>query len=67
MLDLTEKIGVRLRPDDLQLLRRVCEARGETPSTFVRRAMRKELGRLSFLTTLEKKALEVTAKEVRTE
>jgi hypothetical protein len=35
----------------------VCNARGEDLSDFMRRAIRKELASLSFLTDLQKKAL----------
>jgi len=59
--------GIRLRAEELELLKQVCEARGENPSVFIRRAMRKELARLSYLTPEEKKALQVpTAEEVKT-
>ena len=67
MPDLTKRVGVRLRPKDLQLLKTICEARGENTSTFLRRGMRRELARLSYLTPEEKKALEITTKEDRTE
>jgi len=50
-------IFARVPPEDLEILRRVCQARGETLSSFVRRAVRRELARLSFLTPEEKKAL----------
>jgi hypothetical protein len=43
--------------DDKALLERVCKARGEDVSDFVRRSVRKELARLSFLSPVEKKAL----------
>lgn len=50
-------IGLRLRADDKELVRKVCEARGEDISDFVRRAILKELARLSFLSGDQKKAL----------
>jgi len=65
MTDLKEKIGARLRTEDLHLIKKVCKARGETPSTFVRRALRRELGRLSFLSAMEKKALQIAVEEVK--
>lgn len=46
-----------MRKEDILLLRKVCQARGENLSNFVRRAVRMELARLSFLSDEEKKAL----------
>ena len=40
-----------------QVIEEVCKARGEDVSDFVRRAIKMELARLSFLTPEEKKAL----------
>jgi len=45
----------RIREDIL--LRKVCLARGENISNFVKRPVRMELARLSFLTNEEKKIL----------
>ena len=50
-------IGIRFSLDDLELLQYICEIRGENMSTFIRRVVRTEFGRLSFLSDLEKKAL----------
>ena len=50
-------IGVRIAPEDKQLLEKVCKARGEDLSDFVRRSIRKELASLSFLSAEDKKAL----------
>ena len=50
-------VSVRMLEDDKALLERVCKARGEDVSDFVRRSVRKELARLSFLSPAEKKAL----------
>ena len=50
-------VSVRMLEDDKALLERVCKARGEDVSDFVRRSVRKELARLSFLSAAEKKAL----------
>jgi uncharacterized protein (DUF1778 family) len=52
-------ILVRLDEETYQIVRRVSEARGEKMSVFVRRAVLRELARLSFLPEEEKKALEV--------
>ena len=50
-------IGVRISEADRVLLDKVCRARGEDLSDFVRRAIRKELASLSFLPDEDKKAL----------
>jgi hypothetical protein len=50
-------IGVRFKKKDKNLLKKVCEARGEDVSDFIRRSIRKELARLSFLSDEDKKAL----------
>jgi uncharacterized protein (DUF1778 family) len=52
-------ITVRILVEDRELLNRVCRARGEDLSDFVRRALRKELASLSFLPEEDKKALGV--------
>lgn len=64
---LSRIVGIRLKPDDKETLTKVCEARGENISDFVRRAVRMELGRLSFLTPMEKKALGIIQEEVSDE
>ena len=53
------QIGVRLPAKDVLLLKRVCRSRGEDLSDFIRRAIRTELAKLSFLSALDKKALGV--------
>jgi hypothetical protein len=55
MLNLT--LGVRVTLEDRRLLEKVCNARGEDLSDFIRRAIRKELASLSFLPDDQKKAL----------
>jgi uncharacterized protein (DUF1778 family) len=52
-------IGVRVPQEDKTLLEKVCKARGEDVSDFVRRSIRKELASLSYLSAEEKKALGV--------
>lgn len=54
---LSTTIGVRLKESDKNLLQKVCEARGEDVSDFIRRAVRKELASLSFYSADIKKAL----------
>jgi hypothetical protein len=43
--------------NDARLLKQICESRREDVSDFVRRAIRREMAKLSFGTALEKKAL----------
>ncbi len=50
-------VGVRLPEGDKALLEKVCKARGEDLSDFIRRSIRKELASLSYLTDDDKKAL----------
>lgn len=51
------RIGLRITPQDRELLDRVSEARGEDLSDFVRRAIRRELASLSYYPDETKKAL----------
>jgi hypothetical protein len=51
-------ISVRIREDKV-LLEKVCKARGEDISDFVRRSIRKEFASLGYLSDDEKKALGV--------
>ena len=50
-------IGVKITAEDRILMDKVCEARGEQISDFVRRAIKKELASLSFYPKETKKAL----------
>lgn len=52
-------VAARFRKEDRELLKQICEARGEDLSSFVRRAVRREFARLSYLSAEEKKALEI--------
>jgi len=52
-------IGVRISPEDKELLVKVSKARGEDISDFVRRAFKKELALLGYLSDADKKALGV--------
>ena len=50
-------------PEELRdLVNKVSKERGECLSTFVRRAVKKELARMSYLSKSEKKALEIEKK-----
>lgn len=51
------RLGVRVTSRDRRLLEKVCKARGEDISDFIRRSIRKELAALSFLPAEDKKAL----------
>jgi len=57
--DLSENLSLRISRRDKELLEKICKARGEDPSDFIRRAMRKEFAVLSYLPDDEKKALGV--------
>mgnify|MGYP001045514509 CR=1 FL=1 len=50
-------VFARMKEEDVSLLKEVCQARGEDLSDFVRRSVKMELARLSFLSNEEKKAL----------
>jgi uncharacterized protein (DUF1778 family) len=50
-------IGVRIPQEDKELIEKICKARGEDVSDFVRRSIRKELASLNFLSADQKKAL----------
>jgi predicted transcriptional regulator len=52
-------VCVRLDPETYGLLKQVAKSRKEQVSVFVRRAVRRELARMSFLSKEDKKALEV--------
>lgn len=55
---LKSHVNVRMSPETRRLLDEVCSLRGENPSTFVRRAVLRELAEMSFLSQRQKKALE---------
>ncbi|MCD6477190.1 MAG: hypothetical protein J7K26_03485 [Candidatus Aenigmarchaeota archaeon] len=55
----TKHIGFRFPVKDIELLQKVCKSRGEDMSDFVRRATRKALAELSYLSDEDKKALGV--------
>jgi hypothetical protein len=51
-----------MRKEDVDLVKKVCRFRGEDLSDFVRRSVKKELARLSYLSEEEKKALGIGTK-----
>ena len=57
-------VFARMYQRDIDLLKKVCQLRGEGVSDFVRRAIRIELARLSFLSEEEKKALGFKVNEI---
>lgn len=57
-------IGLRMAENDVELIKRICEARGENLSNFIRRTIKMELARLSYLSNEEKKALGFTSVSV---
>jgi len=52
-----ESVTFKLEEADRELLEKVCRARGESFSSFVRRALRMEFARLGYLSQEEHKAL----------
>lgn len=50
-------VGARIDAELKELVGRVCKARGEDVSDFIRRSVKKELASLSFLPAEDKKAL----------
>lgn len=52
-------VGAKMPKKDADLLKQVCENRGENLSSFIRRAIRTELAKLSYLSDEEKRALGV--------
>jgi hypothetical protein len=59
------RIGVRIPSKDRALLNRICRNRGEDLSDFIRRSIRTEMAKLSFLTPLDKKALGIVERPRR--
>lgn len=57
------QLGVRVTKEDRNLIDKVCKARGEDISDFLRRAIRKELASLNYYSDEVKKALGVPIKE----
>jgi len=55
--EFSENLSIRMTKRDKELLEKICKARGEDPSGFVRRAIRKEFANLCYLPEEEKKAL----------
>jgi len=56
---LTENLNIRLSKNDLALLAKISQMRGQSSSDFIRLAMRREFARLGFLGEEQKQALGV--------
>ena len=53
------QMNVKVEKRDLNLIHKISSMRGEGEADFVRRAIRRELGRYGFLKKEEMKALEL--------
>lgn len=60
---MNDTVSARMLHEHKTLLEKVCKARGEDISDFVRRSILKELASLSFLSSDEKKALGIKNEE----
>ncbi|MCP8321732.1 MAG: hypothetical protein H3Z52_12460 [archaeon] len=60
---MNQSIGFKLEAKDRELIEKVCRARGENISSFVRRAVRRELAGLSFYPNETMKALGLIAEK----
>lgn len=56
-LNNTKYVTIRFEGQLLELLEKVCRLRGETRSSFIRRAVNESLAKLSYLDADAKKAL----------
>ena len=61
----TKHVGFRMTVKDIELFNRIAKSRGEDMSDFVRRAIRTEFARLSYLPEEEKKALGVQSDKMQ--
>jgi uncharacterized protein (DUF1778 family) len=52
-------VGARLTLEDRRFIKEACKARGENISSFLRRALKRELARMGYFSEKERKALEV--------
>ncbi|MBU2527657.1 MAG: hypothetical protein KKC03_13760 [Bacteroidetes bacterium] len=59
MVSETVLIAIRFQEEDRDLLKEVCEKRGEDMSSFIRRAVKRELANLNYYPDATKKALGV--------
>jgi hypothetical protein len=54
-----KNLGAEFPPEDVELIRRVANARGESVSSFLRMVVRSELARLNLLSDFDMKALAI--------
>jgi len=59
--------GFRIEKDLYELIKSICKSRGEDIADFMRRATKRELGRLNYLSEDELKALEMIGEDSRGE
>jgi len=59
MVSETVLIAIRFQEEDRDLLKEVCEKRGEDMSSFIRRAVKRELANHNYYPDATKKALGV--------
>ncbi len=59
MIEQKKHIGIRFPIQDIELLRQVCNDRGEDMSDFIRRATKKELAKLGYFDENQRKSLGV--------
>jgi hypothetical protein len=55
-----ENVGVRLKIEEEELLRKICRERGEQLSDFIRRSIKKELVSLNYYPKETRKALGIS-------
>lgn len=54
---MSSTVYARMQKEEVELLRKIARARGEDLSDFIRRAIRRELAKLGYLSEDERKAL----------
>lgn len=54
---MSSTVYARMQKEEVELLKKISRARGEDLSDFIRRAIRRELAKLGYLSEEEKKAL----------
>ena len=62
-----ERLGAKFENSTAQTLKNFCKARGENYSSFIRKAVKKELARYSYFSDEEKKALGMNVDESKKE
>ena len=62
---MNRRIGLQIDPEDRALIEKITKARGEDLSVFVRRAIKKELAALGYISEDKMKALGLPKEAVR--